>query len=415
MYGTLFPKDNFSTISTKHKTGVTSMGYSYDYAYTEVKVQNGQILTAMNFSYGMPSPFSYTFQDWKDGRWVISNLSCTFEPVDSTTFRFTMTKKVTANGAIITTEYYIEIDEVGLRFRSSPIYPISASWVPMHTTKDLVYSSSPVIPEPSLLYKSVYNDLIYHRQHPSNLIFSDLVRRATDDASFTKINSIEFLKDLPEVLGELKTAKELVVNHKINMKDVAGLFLSVKYGTKLTVADTKEYLRDSERSLKRAVKKTLSARAREVIRERSGGLLITSTYNMKIYYKAHDEIVNKTMNTMLSCGIFPSPGNVWAIVPYSFVLDWAVPISSYLDAYDAKTFWATCIVTGEVMSDKLFVQNITEENCDILEGWIGSVNFKSYRRSIFNHLTHQPVYCDTKSGGFSNYASATALIIQRLD
>lgn len=144
-----------------------------------------------------------------------------------------------------------------------------------------------------------------------------------------------------------KLLKELKINkrHKWSTKDPAGRWLEVQFGWTPLISDIKGLFELSQSKLKTnkmiisAERNLVSSYSNENIcslptqRYSDSQALFTGTRGVavKLYATVRDEdIANLT-----SLGLTDPLQVAWALVPFSFLVDWALPIGSFLEALGA--------------------------------------------------------------------------------
>lgn len=248
--------------------------------------------------------------------------------------------------------------------------------------------------------------------HPDDhFIWSDLVRRASGDAKFISLNSVEYLRDIPRFLGESKELLKLRKG-KITPKKISDLYLSWKYGSRLTYADTVQLTKD-------AVYAQVAPRAHARAKERvdidvslvSGQSSHVREYNYKVYYRIPD-FGRDILSELEMYGLLPTPKTMWELLPYSFTVDWFIDITSRMEQYDSRLFYWRHPITGSVYSRKVSVECDPGVFYAPWESLVGSLSLTIYDRIRSDHLDHLPIYFDSNpTRKFNNFAELTALLI----
>lgn len=77
---------------------------------------------------------------------------------------------------------------------------------------------------------------------------------------------------------------------------------------------------------------------------------VTSTFETKVRYKVSYRVDDQAAATLSSTGITDPALLVWELLPYSFVMDWFVPVGNYLSQLSATrglTFDSGCVTTQQ--------------------------------------------------------------------
>jgi len=307
-----------------------------------------------------------------------------------------------------------EVDFPNFRYRSLP----STIWTSFSTFTSQGVSSNPSSEKFSTRQwqRLVTNlELRAVNLNSDEFIFGDLCRRCANDAQILDINNIENLSDLRNLTEEMKRLLSLL-RGKPSLKMVSSLYLSYKYGVRLTVSDCIEMYKSLPRAVEQYSRKFSWVRSVESIQTPSSSPLFSSrldTYHYKIYYDNVDTGMRKFLNHWWNTGLFPSLKNSWDLIPLSFVVDWFINVSDALSQYDASTYWSTCLVEGAIASKKSQFQGVASELVfPGISRCAGSLTVKKYVRTSHPILVKPTFYTDTPRE-FRNYAESTALIISR--
>lgn len=144
-----------------------------------------------------------------------------------------------------------------------------------------------------------------------------------------------------------KLLKELKVNpkRKWSTKDPAGRWLEVQFGWTPLIGDIKGAFELNQTMLRKnglflsAERNLVSSYSNEDIcslpteRYRGSSCLFTGTRGtaVKLYARVRDEDIAR----LTSLGLSDPLQVAWALVPFSFVVDWVLPVGSYLEALGA--------------------------------------------------------------------------------
>lgn len=296
----------------------------------------------------------------------------------------------------------------------------------------------------------------------------DLVKEAVKDVQFVDINTAMYLRDLPSLFGEVKEAVSLIKalkplpksilktatskrTLKRALKGTAGLkvagksgsslkslgrqmlhvgmkgsnlYLSAKYGTRLTVSDTEEIVKAYRRfaradgvldfsslantltRIKEVYDKAFCSlssvvRARSKVKEFELDLRrfidppevskVKYQTNVSIRYHNRRQDAQPVLNFLRQIDLYPTAVNIWDAIPYSFVVDWFIPVEELLEQVDVweqlswldissytKSLKATCTasfhlqnygLSGLVLGDQLdyrvtFYQRLVTDQLD---------------------------------------------------
>lgn len=241
-------------------------------------------------------------------------------------------------------------------------------------------------------------------------VYGELARRCADDAKSIDINSLEYLRDLSHLVSDGKDLYSLLKG-KVSLKSIADLYLSLKYGYRLTYADTITLKEDVDFLLRKPSVPFSWVRAAESTSMQVGSIVCNSSYHYKVFYEQHSQEFLKGIADLQSAGLFPSPKTVWELIPFTFVVDWFTDLSNRIDELDAQLFWSTHRVLGTTMSVKRSYGQIPLSMIG-LSGYAGEFVFHTYQRMTPPSLL-LPQYFSDAPREFHNYVDLAALILQR--
>lgn len=262
----------------------------------------------------------------------------------------------------------------------------------------------------------------FHNTHPFNMQ-GDLCQAAVDGTRAININTFMYLKEAMEMGSMIKSTIDSAMNLKRDpVKELANLYLSWHYGYRLTYKDTKEIVEKVNSELRKIRRDWAASRARghETITYPSNSPFAGSTaewtFAAKVWYRQYNDIIAPIVNTLYRWDLVPELGNIYDLVPYSFVIDWFVPLGDVLDKIDSA-YYAMTLRVGEVWySDK--IDMLTDLNAPFLRAYfrgyesIGPVRIKYYMRWRDSELSYPKLELSF-SGQFHSWIPAGALILQR--
>lgn len=153
-----------------------------------------------------------------------------------------------------------------------------------------------------------------------------LAGQAYQSLGMADVNGIAYLKDMFE-FGSACTSFAATLKsipHK-KVKAVAAAWLSVHYGFRLFLADTKEILEVLE---KETARRSSLSRCEARTFEEDGA--ITFAYGYQVFYDQWAKVRSMLEQTVTLLDLGLNLDNIWDMVPYSFVIDWFVDIGSVL-------------------------------------------------------------------------------------
>lgn len=244
-------------------------------------------------------------------------------------------------------------------------------------------------------------------------MYGDLVRRCANDARVIQTNGIELAAEMSVIAQSVRETLDLAMR-EASPVTIAGVYLSYKYGLRLTGIGLKSIIDDSINQLQRSFPSTNigRSRAREVrsLYSPYSKLKCSVEYNYKIIHSLRSDDWRDSLRTWFDSGLFPSLTNAWDLIPMSFVFDWFVRVEDYLNAIDANTYWSLYNIFAVTYSQKRTYRGVAglftipgytlTGNCDLIE----------YRRFV-DTVAHKPLYFESSPRIFKNYAELTALLV----
>jgi hypothetical protein len=128
---------------------------------------------------------------------------------------------------------------------------------------------------------------------------------------------------------------ELLKRHRFSAADVAGKWLELQYGWKPLLSDVKSAadifygVMEAERTLTVRVTATRTEHYNASVSPSNYSLYGLCVLRTKIKYEFAE---NEVLTLQRSLGLEDPAGIIWEAVPFSFVVDWFMPIGSYLEA-----------------------------------------------------------------------------------
>ena len=257
----------------------------------------------------------------------------------------------------------------------------------------------------------------------------DLCQICCDDAQVLDLNTTMYIKELFELKEMVMGTASLFTGHP-NVKTLKGLkdivkrissaYLSATYGYKLTIKDTIELYNNSLAEFRKVKKEWWTAHARlheDVKIAYDVPAKYTGTASMT--YKALPYELAQFCHECFKWDVFPSLGNLYDFIPWSFVVDWFFPIGDALDAIDTRTFLSTCAIRHVTYGEKWEFTPPAEKVSHFLP-WFGSlltplsqVNFSFYHRWVEKNAT-PPDIASEFPHQFNHWVESAALIFQKI-
>jgi hypothetical protein len=257
-----------------------------------------------------------------------------------------------------------------------------------------------------------------------------LIQAAADGAHFTDMNSLQYVADLVRLRADLSSlansAKSVAASSSVRKKVVAGasVYLGARYGVPLTYQDSRD-LFATVKGLRSLSPKWAYRQSRSAFTD-VGTLSLrdnTTVYKGNVSYTAHCKVmysdcqnpIMAAIRSAMEWDIWPTLQNCWDFIPYSFVVDWMLPVDNLLTNIDNMVYTQYLPVKGVVLSTKV-VTTLHSTFAQPGSGaqFIGTRTRTDYKRWVEYQLRPvNPFVLKEEKASFRNGVEALALIVQR--
>lgn len=193
-------------------------------------------------------------------------------------------------------------------------------------------------------------------------------------------------------------------------KGLSAAYLSWKY----VIAPAARDYEDVSQNAARLFKDHVSSSKEIITRQKAGIVEDDMSWTVAYSMKMDDNPWAKIWNSLCAFGIEPSAENLWALVPFSFVVDWFVPVSTALAECDAIINLS--FNYNNIMRCESF--RVTDTLTCTQPGWSGDLDFCYYKRIVGVGLGEITPFTTATSINpaltSSQMAQGISLIVQRL-
>lgn len=192
---------------------------------------------------------------------------------------------------------------------------------------------------------------------------------AVESANSFEGNTAVYLKELFE-LKETATDLLRLLRGKVSAKSVSKLWLSLRYGLRLTAADSVE--------LAHGIVRAIESDRHGLYQTSRGRVFTEDGYCSVIIYtdQPRANLFAQVCQFLYEWDLFPSLQNVWDFIPFSFVVDWFVDVEGFVSAIDARTHLSVIEVVRSLWTYK----STWRPGSGNLAGLKGDVSYSVYRR-----------------------------------
>lgn len=209
--------------------------------------------------------------------------------------------------------------------RTAPISP-GNTWEVTVSTPSKNLADYLLLDEHALLFESGLSMKPYAASRLKALR-QDSYLDALDHIPMLNENSIS---NIMELVGFIKA---LVIDHRIEIpKSLQSLWLSYRYSYTTTKSDAEEAIAFMHRHVNDDFLNS-GFSCYGITHENVSGVNVTVRCRLDVKQKELDTL-SKIWTTLYRYGLTPSFYVVWDMVPYSFIVDWFIPVGDILSGYD---------------------------------------------------------------------------------
>jgi len=193
------------------------------------------------------------------------------------------------------------------------------------------------------------------------------------------INSMAYTRDLVHLRTDagrlLKTLKKVK-----SPRSWPDLWLNFRFGLRLFVNDTKEIVDAVKKYRKRktfhgSIRRTHSSTNSSEVTPY--GDKLTQRAGLTLYSDELSLSERSVLHASSSLDALPSLSNIWDFIPYSFVVDWLVPVGDLLERLDTSA----AIWVYPIRSGVLTVRS--ELSVTLPPNWGGALSYTLFTRSVY--------------------------------
>ena len=212
------------------------------------------------------------------------------------------------------------------------------------------------------------------------IALSDCLVDALNGLRLLQIDSIAYLRDLVDLPRALSIFRK-VKRHPLSKKTWADVYLTYRYGLRLFANDTRAIAKAVMREVNRNSEPFQTARG---TRKRSVKALfgnpIEQTIHAKVYADNYSLKDMSLIEAAKSVDLYPSLSNVWDLIPYSFVVDWFLPVGDILGKLDAQSYVQDLHTRSCVAS----VKSTKLDHIDHAFNYSGDIKVTCYERKVIS-------------------------------
>lgn len=233
-------------------------------------------------------------------------------------------------------------------------------------------------------------------------LLGDATVSAADAAKRFQGNMIAYVKEAV-VLKETILDTIKLFRGGLNPKTISNLWLSYRYGLRLTARDTNDLIS--------AVKQEITTLGQSYFTARGGSQSDDFVAHCKLYYSPSEQSDwIAWIEKLYSWDLLPTLENVWDLIPYSFVIDWFVNVSDLLNGLDSIGYTKTMHIFSTCYSVKHTWQ---PEHLWLTARVVGNIYCTHYTRENPVEPYQYVPHLTGSLPSLQNIVDGSSLIIQR--
>lgn len=215
----------------------------------------------------------------------------------------------------------------------------TTTWDKLALTHSLTTAEDPRVEFNSKELLEVAYARLWRAVLPENMenVYKQTIGHAGQEALLNtkvlNINSIMYTKDFT-TLRELCGSYADLLRKGVNPGTVSGAYLASHYGVRLTVQDTREILERVRRELEQDSGAYQYSRSTHKVSVQGPAGKVDVTGTVSVLFTLVDGRTLQFLSDLARWDFLPTPRVIWDMIPYSFVLDWIVPIGGVLEQWD---------------------------------------------------------------------------------
>lgn len=251
----------------------------------------------------------------------------------------------------------------------------------------------------------------------------ELSLEGAESVRTANINTVLYLKDFAEIGSLAKSLTEFAsAELKVRpvLKAASAAYLALHYGVRLTRQDTDELAAGIDRIDFDHSYQTVGASHSEVV-SLPGWPDIPVQVDYRLTARIRNwtdeqlfflDKVKKLRRAMYELDVVPSIANIWDAIPFSFLVDWIVPIGDQAERLESSHYMQT------LQLQKAFYSRRYTWSWDLSETsrngnlYRGRVRYGYYRRRVATSFTEPLFRAERPQGSFTHAVEGSALFVQ---
>lgn len=251
--------------------------------------------------------------------------------------------------------------------------------------------------------------------------WNDLAYRAYQDIGMWNGNGIQYLTDIAHLTTDtrrlVKTLKSLAgalrgKKLKAACKAASATYLSIHYGIKLSVLDSKELARVISSPNTDFGRKKCQAVQTFVAVDQNNGNSWNVNARYQLMYNTKKSMDKIFMEYLKMLDVVPDLSNLWDALPYSFCIDWFIRIGDLLESIDNYTNICSSYDVEAAGQSTKYTRTLSPSELGIAGK--GDIHFSLYTRGYSRMpVTPIPSKLTTSTNPFTHSVEAGALLASK--
>lgn len=160
-----------------------------------------------------------------------------------------------------------------------------------------------------------------------------LIKEAIDNCRALDINTTAYLRDVARIWHAIKPVFD-VFKQPLSAKAWANLWLTYRYGIRLFIMDSMKIMKAYDSGRLTQKPNFFKGRSRRVVPATVLGKNASIELHLEIKGSDQGVILDDFFRILRNLDLLVGLENAWDMIPYSFVVDWFIPISKVLEDID---------------------------------------------------------------------------------
>jgi hypothetical protein len=241
--------------------------------------------------------------------------------------------------------------------------------------------------------------------------WGDLAAETADDCRVLTDNEVANVLDLID-LALFDPSDLFEVSGRGAAQLVSSAYLTEHYGLENNARDLNKILRANSSKLDHYVLDSRIARAssRESTPSKRFDGVWSTVATLKLYYTPPQDVLTFFAYEAWVYGFSASASTIWDLIPFSFVVDWAVNLGDCFNRLDSQYFLSKVRQNSCVKST---LSTNLVDGAQLFTGLSGTLTVSVYHREVLSSLPDMPVRLEVTTPSPEHFWEGAALLVQQ--